>query len=71
MDSEMIYLFYKGEINMETIKYSLKNTGIDVAISEFKGDKLKIKVLEGLLKATEQRLMYYINAEKEREKGTN
>ena len=48
---------------METIKYSLKNTGIDVAISEFKGDKLKIKVLEGLLKATEQRLMYYINAE--------
>lgn len=54
---------------MQPISYSLENTGVDIVIEDFKGDKLRIKVLEGLLEATEQRLMQYIEAEKEQKKA--
>lgn len=68
MKAETIYLFYKGEIAMKTLEYSLENAGVNVTVDDFRGDKLRIKVLEGLLKATEQRLMQYIEAEREQKK---
>lgn len=67
--AETIYFFYKGVTDMKPLKYGLSNTGVDVTVDGFKGDKLRIKVLEGLLEATEQRLMQYIEAEKEQQKG--
>ena len=66
---ETIYFFHKGGLSMQPISYSLENTGVDIVIEDFKGDKLRIKVLEGLLEATEQRLMQYIEAEKEQKKA--
>lgn len=64
--TEMLYIFCKGERPyMYEMKRELPNVGISVTTEEFNGDKLQIKLLEGMLEATEKRLLYYINKEKE------
>ena len=63
---EMIYLYLKGErAYMYEIKRELPHVGMSVAAENFDGDKMQIKLLEGMLEATEKRLLYYIGREKE------
>lgn len=63
---EMIYIFQKGaKPNMYEIKRELPNVGVSVTANDFDGDKMQIKLLEGMLAATEKRLLYYIEREKE------
>ena len=63
---ETIFVYKKGDlVPMYEIKRELPNVGITVSAEEFQGDKEQIKILEGMLAATEKRLLYYINKEKE------
>ena len=60
-ENEMIYVYSKkGEIGMEKQDKVLENSGIEILTETFCGDKLRIMVLEGMLKATEKRLLYYM-----------
>ena len=43
----------------------LHYTGVTTRVSETSDEQTKIAVLEGVLEATEKRLLYYINREKE------
>lgn len=45
---------------MEGNKVKLKNSGLEIDIKELSEDQIRIKVLEGLLEATEKRLLEYI-----------
>ncbi len=63
---EMIYIYSKGEkMLMYEIERELPHVGISVSAENFNGDKMQIKLLEGMLAATEKRLLYYIEREKE------
>lgn len=64
-----IYVYYKKgrKKSMFELKRELPNVGITVEAKEFDGTELKIKLLEGMLEATEKRVMYYVNKEKEDE----
>lgn len=65
----VIYLYTKNKelINMATDfnkTVSLNFTGTEMSIPELTPDQLKIKMLEGILEATERRLVEYIENEK-------
>ena len=74
-ETEIIYLYTKNEEYKEMAKNikidkKLKYTGLEVAVNPYEtAEQLKIKVLEGILAATEKRLLYYINKEKENNKN--
>lgn len=69
---DIIYVYTKSKemkyklMNYEATK-ELKNVGCKLEIDKINQDKIRIKVLEGMLEATEQRLLYYINKEKNEE----
>ncbi len=48
----------------------LENTGLEISVKSLTAEQLRIKVLEGILKATEERLLYYINLVKEFESNS-
>ena len=50
---------------MKPEKKELPNTGVTLSMNEFSGNELRIKVLEGIVRSLEERLLYYINKEKE------
>lgn len=63
---ETIYVYSKkGHPDMYELKRELPNVGVTITSNGFEGDKLQIKLLEGMLEATEKRLLYYIDKEKE------
>ncbi len=63
---EMIYIYSKeGEMCMYEMERQLPHVGISVSAENFNGDKMQIKLLEGMLAATEKRLLYYMEREKE------
>jgi len=41
---------------------NLVNTGLDMSIEPLTPEQQRIKILEGILEATEKRLLYYIEA---------
>ena len=58
---EMIYVYSKGESSkMNDINKTLTNSHIVIFAEEQERDKKNIKILEGMLEATEKRLSYYI-----------
>ena len=67
-DTEMLYMYCKGELlKMDKIKRELPNVGVTVESVEYSSDQKQIKILEGMLEATEKRLLYYLEKEKEQE----
>ena len=69
LDDEFIYCFCKGGTIMLDIKERrLPHTGVTISATTPSSDSMQAKALEGILKATEQRLLYYINANNELEK---
>lgn len=65
-DDEIIYVYSKNndirkEVEKFTMEKDLKNTGLNIKIENMTPEQQRIKVLEGILKATEDRLLYYIN----------
>lgn len=72
-DDEVIYAYskdkeiYKKMKNMH-LEENLENTGVSFKIANLTDDQLEIERLKGILTATEKRLVYYINKEKEAEK---
>ena len=63
---EMIYVYQKGKsMDVYSIKKELPNVGVTVETSDYDWKEEKIKLLEGMLEATEKRLLYYIDREKE------
>lgn len=63
---EMIYIYSKGEPSkMNDINKELTNSHIVISAEEQERDKKKIKILEGMLEATENRLAYYIEKDRE------
>ena len=71
-NTETIYFYSKNEEyrkmaeNMELNK-TLENTGLEISLESLTPEQRQIKALEGTLKATEARLLYYINRVKELE----
>jgi len=70
--TEVIYLYSKSEevrrmAQTEQIQKELPHTGINLERTVLTEEQERIKVLEGILAATEKRLLHYIN--REREKG--
>lgn len=63
---EVIYIYAKGELSkMNDINKKLSNSHIEISAEEKENDKRRIKILEGILEATEKRLAYYIEKDKE------
>lgn len=65
INSETIYFYSKNEriLNMADnfeLKRELVNTGMTISVEKMTAEQKKIKVLEGILEATEKRLLYYI-----------
>lgn len=70
--NEYIYLYEKDrKVKMSKIEKRLNNSQIDLSYEDFEGDKLRIKVLEGMLTATEERLRFYIKKVEEMEDKNN
>lgn len=68
VEIDTIYLYTKGEREkMNVLNKELPNSDAEICASEFQGDKLQIKVLEGILAATEERLRFYIEKADEKE----
>ena len=72
-DTEMIYFFSRSErlLNMaEKFEFSkeLKYTGLNVSMDKLTPEQKQIKALEGILKATEKRLLYYMEKDIENKK---
>ncbi|XOI99621.1 hypothetical protein ACMX2M_28110 [Paenibacillus polymyxa] len=70
LESETIYIYTKNEevkkmIAESEFKRKLDNTGIVLGVEKKTQDELRIKVLEGILEATEKRLLHYIKLNKE------
>lgn len=63
--SEIIYCYGKEKLDMDSVKRELPHVGISLSANELDGDKKQIKLLEGMLEATEKRLLYYMEKEKE------
>lgn len=74
LEEDTIYFFSKSEVLLamvEKFEFSreLKYAGLDVSLEKLTEEQKQIKVLEGVLKATEERLGYYMNlVDKEIEK---
>ena len=69
---EVVYVYTKNENTMKEvkkmeIKKELPHVGIDISKFPLAEDQERIKMLEGILEATEQRLLYYIDRVKELE----
>ncbi len=63
---EQIYVFQKGEkMDRFHLEKELPNVGVTVSAQGYDGQAEKIKILEGMLEATEKRLLYYIKREKD------
>lgn len=61
-----IYIYSRKEsFNMVNMEQKLPNVGATVTAQGFSDKDLKIKLLEGMLDATEKRLLHYINLEKQ------
>lgn len=72
MEPEIIYVFKKGVFTeMDTDEKILENSGISISAESFSGDILRIKTLEGILSATEKRLLYYIHLVEKLENDSN
>lgn len=72
LEEEMMYVYTKKpelrkEVNEISMEKHLPHVGIDVSKLPLTDEKEHIKMLEGILAATEQRLLYYINRVKELE----
>ena len=70
LQNEQIYIYSKEYIKMEKFSKKLKYTGIEITAEMFEDDKKKIKILEAMLRASENRLLYYMN-EKNNSRGEN
>ena len=73
LEEEMMYVYTKKtelrkEVNEISMEKHLPHVGIDVSKLPLTDEKEHIKMLEGILAATEQRLLYYINRVKELER---
>ncbi len=69
---EVMYIYAKKdevlkEVKKMEIKKELPHAGIDISKIPLADDQERIKMLEGILEATEQRLLYYIDRVKELE----
>ncbi len=69
---EYIYIYSKNQKLRESIRHMeeykvLEHCGLELSIQDMTEEQYRIKVLEGQLRATEQRLLDYIRREKERE----
>lgn len=67
-ETETIYFYTKSsgirrDIEMYSLEKNLEYTGMKVTVYENSEQEQRIKVLEGLLAATEKRLLYYIEKE--------
>nr|MCR5763731.1 hypothetical protein [Treponema sp.] len=72
-DEEVIYVYSKNKeiLNMAKeihIEKDLTNTNLKVTTAALSHEQERIKILEGMLAATERRLLLYINKENEAEK---
>lgn len=69
LDTECVYLYMKGgNKSMKSIhEKELSNSGINISTVIPEDKDLKIKMLEGMLEATEKRLLYYIQKSSELE----
>lgn len=72
-NEEAIYFYSKDKEHItmaESLTYEkeLENTGVEVSIANLTEDQRRIKVLEGILRATEKRLLHYIKLVEESEK---
>ena len=70
IEDEVIYVYSKNKelLNMVRemeMEKDLPHTGITVRKEILTAEQERIKMLEGILEATEKRLLYYINKEKE------
>lgn len=68
-EEQSIYFYSKNEeyMTMATelqFEKKLENLQVNLTIEKMSPEQVKIKVLEGILKATEQRLLYYIEKER-------
>ena len=69
LDDEIMYVYSKNErivkmLNKDTLNIDLNHTGITLEKKTLNAYEERIKMLEGILAATEQRLLYYIEKEK-------
>lgn len=72
LEEETIYVYsknrrYRRMIQEFEFNKKLENTGLEISTELLSPEMLRIKVLEGILEATERRLLYYINLVKEYE----
>lgn len=70
---ETLYFYSKQKrvIEMtekETVNKELKNTGIELSVSALTPEQRKIKQLEGMLRAAEERMLYYKSLAEEAQK---
>ena len=63
LQNEQIYIYSKEDVKMAKFSKELKYTGIEITAEMFEDDKKKIKILEAMLRASENRLLYYMNKE--------
>lgn len=68
-NEEAIYLYCKGRVNRAMINEmgitkTLPNTGCEIEKQVLTKEQERIKILEGILDATEKRLLFYIEKEK-------
>ena len=66
---EYVYIYTKGEFAVDKCndKKALPYSGMDIEITTFQDKDLQIKRLEGILAATEKRLLYYIHKQNQQE----
>ena len=72
LDDEVIYFIPRSNEIMKKAKEikderKLENTGVTLSISEMSEEQIEIERLKGILAATEKRLVYYLNKEKEKD----
>ena len=72
LKEEVIYFYSKEEKYKEKIKNmnvtkELDYTGIEISVTPMTDEQQRIKILEGILEATEKRLLYYIERVKQLE----
>ncbi|MBP3743432.1 MAG: hypothetical protein J6J00_10655, partial [Treponema sp.] len=72
-DEEVIYVYSKNKEILNMVKEiqtekDLTNTNLKVTTATLSPEQERIKILEGMLAATERRLLLYINKENEAEK---
>lgn len=71
--TETIYVYTKNEelksmIEQANMNETLEHAGLEISFEHLTEEQRKLKVLEGILKATEKRLLFYMDRVKELEK---